>query len=216
MISFAMRMLEGMPLSVMKNAMILDGVGVGERFRLETYFMGTSEKLYKLVTTIRKDVDFFEEESKFVIENEALYEKEPAKIRSIINLFTFEGELPVLIRKGKADYLPLDVSIAKDIYKEETCGMEHLDLITLSEEELIQMFLSVDKSLLKFTAPQIEKITLDTVYEVTGAKGIHLKFYDMDQFFLKEAKELRRYLSPGLMRRKVLLHMASRVLKYGG
>ena len=44
MISFAMRMLEGMPLSVMKNAMILDGVSVGERFRLETYFMGTSEK----------------------------------------------------------------------------------------------------------------------------------------------------------------------------
>ena len=81
---------------------------------------------------------------------------------------------------------------------------------------LHEMFLSVDKSLLKCTASQIEKITVDTVYEVTGAKGIHLKFYDMDQFFLKEAKELRRYLSPGLMRRKVLLHMASRVLKYGG
>ena len=81
---------------------------------------------------------------------------------------------------------------------------------------LHEMFLSVDKSLLKCTASQIEKITVDTVYEVTGAKGIHLKFYDMDQFFLKEAKELRRYLSLELMRRKVLLHMASRVLKYGG
>jgi len=40
MISFAMRMLEGMPLSLMKNAMILDSVSVGERFHLETYFYG--------------------------------------------------------------------------------------------------------------------------------------------------------------------------------
>lgn len=54
---------------------------------------------------------------------------------------------------------------------------------------LHEMFLSVDKSMLKCTASQIEKIRVDTVYEVTGAKGIHLKFYDMDQFFLKEAKD---------------------------
>lgn len=106
MISFAMRMLEGMPLSLIKNAMVLDGVGVGEHFHLETYFMGRSERLYKLLTTIRKDVDFFEEESKFIIEYEALYEKEPSKIRSRKNLFAFEKEDPVLTRKGKAEELP--------------------------------------------------------------------------------------------------------------
>ena len=216
MISFAMRMLEGMPLSLIRNAMVLDGVGIGERFHLETYFMGKSERFYKLVSTIRKDVAFFEEESKFIIEYEALYEKEPSKIRSRKNLFAFEAEEPVLTRKGKAEELPVDVSIAKDIYKEETCGMLHLDLIRLSEEELLQNFFSVDKTLLKYTAPQIEEIRLDAVDEVRGVKGIQLKFYDLDPFFLKEEKELKRYISPGLMRSTVLLHMASQVLKHGG
>lgn len=216
MISFAMRMLEGMPLSLIKNSMVLDGVGVGERFHMETYFMGTSHRLYKLETTIRKDVAFFEEESKFLIEHEVLYEKEPSKIRSRKNLFAFEEEVPVLTRKGKAEELPADVSIAKDIYKEETCSMKHLDLITLSKEELLQEFLSVDFGLLKFTAPQIENITLNAVHGITAVRGVYLKFYDLEPFFLKEEKEFYRYLSPGLMRSTVLLHMATQVLKHGG
>lgn len=53
MISFAMRMLEGMPLSQIRKSMVLDAVGFGDRFHLDPYFMGTSEKLYKLETTIR-------------------------------------------------------------------------------------------------------------------------------------------------------------------
>lgn len=216
MISFAMRMLEGMPLSQIRKSMVLDAVGVGERFHLETYFMGTSEKLYKLETTIRKDVAFFEEESKFIIEQEVLYKKESSKIRSRKHLFSFEESVPVLTRKGKGEKLPLDVSIAKDIYQEEACSMQHLDLITLSVEELLLEFLSVDQSLLKFTAPLIEKISLDDAHEVTAVRGVRLKFYDMEPFFLKEKKELFRYLSPGLMRSTVLLHMASTVLEHGG
>jgi len=98
------------------------------------------------------------------------------------------------------------VSIAKDIYKEEICGMLHLDLIRLSEEEHLQKFLSVDKTLLKFTAPQIEKIRLDAVDEVRGVKGIQLKFYDLDPFFLKQEKDLKRCISPGLVNEK---HCAS-------
>lgn len=216
MISYTMRMLEGIPLSQIRNTRVLEGVSVGDRFHLETYFMGTSHKLYRLETTIRRDMAFLEEESRFIIEHEVLYEKEFSKIRSRKNLFAFEEEVPVLTRKGKGEELPADVSIAKGIYREEACSMRHLDLISLSEEELLQAFLSSDKELLPFTAPQIEKITLDAVHEISEAKGISLKFFDMDPFFLKEEKEIYSYLSPGLMRSTVLLHMATKVLKHGG
>lgn len=76
MISFVMRMLEGMPLSQMRKSMVVDAVGVGERVQLVTFFMGALEKLYKVETTIRKDVDFIEVDRKFIIEQEVLYKKE--------------------------------------------------------------------------------------------------------------------------------------------
>lgn len=49
--------------------------------------------------------------------------------------------------------------------------MQHLDLITLSKEEFLLEFLSVDQSILKFTAPSIEKISLDDAHEVTAVRG---------------------------------------------
>lgn len=216
LISLAMRMLEGMPLSVMENLGILEEMKVGERFLLETYFLGASQSLFKLETTIRKDVAFFEEETKFVIEKEALYEKESARIRSRKSLFEFQGEEPILTREGKAEDLPLDVSIVKDLFQEEECGLLHLEVMALSEEELLKEFLTADKKLLQFTAPHVQCICEGTLHRTAPLRGTSLRFHGMEPVFLREEKELFKYLSPGLMRSTILLHKAMNVLKHGG
>lgn len=214
-ISFVIQMLNNEPINKIKGNEVLNGITGQEKIAIETYFSVASDKVYKLLTIIKKDEKSKEGENDYVIVEEKIWSKDIKSIKTRKSLFEFEKLSPIQIRKGDEEYLPEDVSIVIAFNKKNNTKIEFEDLINWTNINLIRVLGNFPQELITFLDPSIEY--LNTSVEKGEKKiEIRLKFKGKEEIIMYSPLELEKYLSSGTIKGINVFINAMMILGKGG
>ncbi len=214
-ISFVVQMLNNEAINNIKCNDILNGISKDDKIIFEIYFSVSTNLVYKLETTIRKNESDIESEKRFYIEDEKLWTKEIRSIRTKKSLFDFDELKPKQIRIGDEEYLPDDVSIMISLNKKNNIKINYRDLINWTNVNLIRVLGDFPQELITLLDSSIEYLRFNV-----GAKDknleIRLKFKGKDEITMNKPIELEKYLSSGTIKGINVFVSAMMVLDKGG
>lgn len=215
LISFIIQVLNNESINNIEENEILNGISKDERIKFEIYFSVTSDSVYKLVTTIKKNENTKDEEKQYIIEEEIIWKKEIKGIKTRKSLFEYNGIDPIQIRKGDEEYLPEDVSIVIALNKKNDSKIYFRDLINWTNINLIRVLGDFPSELITFLDPSIEYLK-SKVEKSDDKIEIKLKFKEKDEIIMFSPMELTKYLSSGTIKGINVFINAMMVLKKGG
>lgn len=214
-ISFIIQMLNNEPINNINSNEILNGISGEEKIVFELYFSTPANTVNKLVTIVKKDKLFEQEEEKYIIEEEKMWSKDIKNIKTKKSLFVFDNMKPVQVRDKNEEFLADDVSIVIALNKRNNSKIYCKDLIDWTNINLIRVLGEFPKELITFLDPSIEYLESE-VYEGEEKIKIRLKFKGKKEIVLYNTVELQKYLSSGTIKGINVFMNAMRVLTTGG
>ncbi len=214
-ISFIIQMLNNDPINNIKCNDILNGISDKERIVFDVYFSVSSNSIYRLVTTIRKNQFGDNIEKKFIIEDEKLWMKDIKKIKTKKSVFEYKGLKPIQRRKGDEEYLPDDVSIMISLNKKNNIRINFKDLINWTNINFIRVIGDLPKELITFLDSSIEYLK-SNIEEEENDFEIRLKFKNKEEILMNSPMELEKYLSSGTIKGINVFINAITILAKGG
>ncbi|MCT4592872.1 MAG: ATP-binding protein [Anaeromicrobium sp.] len=214
-ISFIIQMLNNKPINNIKSNEILSGISGEEKIVFELYFSTPSDTVNKLVTIIKKDKLFDEDEEKYIIEDEKMWSKDIKGIKTKKSLFVFDNMEPAQVRDRNEEFLADDVSIVIALNKRNNSKIYCEDLINWTNINLIRVLGDFPKELITFLDSSIEYLESE-VKEGEKKITIRLKFKGKEEIVLYSPLELEKYLSSGTIKGINVFVNAMMVLSKGG
>lgn len=216
LVSFAMQMINNEPINNIKCNDILNGISENEKLTFDVYFSVSSDKIYRLQTSIMINKMTNDLDKKYVIKDEKLWRKEIKSIMTKKSIFDFSGIEPLQIRKGDEEYLPNDVSIVISLNKKNNTEIYIEDLINWTNTNLIRVLGDFPQELITFLDSSIEYLKTDMIKENSRKIEIRLKFKGKEEILLYSPMELENYLSSGTIKGINVFVKAMWVLHEGG
>ncbi len=214
-ISFVIEMLNNESINKIENNIILNGLSGKGEIVFDIYFSVLSNSIYKLKTTIIKKESSDELESKFIIKNEQLWEKDIKSIKTKKSIFDFTNLEPIQLRKGNEEYLPDDVSIIISLNKKNNTKINFKNLIDWTNRNSIRVLGGLPQELITFLDPSIEYLKTNLTKDKKGIE-IRLKFKGKEEILMNLIVELQKYLSSGTIKGINVFMSAMSILAKGG
>ena len=180
-ISFVINLLNNEALNNIKSKEILNDLSDNEKVKITSFFYNDNS-VYKLETHIEKRVNQVDNESKLIITEERLWEKDATKVKTKKSLFEF---------------LLNDVSVMIAINKEKQSNFPLRDMLMWTNHNMLNILGKFPKELLTFLDPSIEYFKCDIRKKPAD---IRLKFYESEEIILNNPSEIEKYLSSGTIK----------------
>ncbi len=150
--------------------------------------------VYKLETVVGRKINSIDGNSKFLIIDEALWEKEIHKVKTKKSLYDF-NDIEVKIRRNKNEqYLIEDVSIIVALNKEQGTNFFLCDMSNFTDHNMLNVLGQYPKEILD---PSIETLSCEPT---ENKVDIRLKFYEKEEITLNSPLALNKYLSSGTIK----------------
>ncbi len=195
-ISFVINLLNNEALNNIKSKEILNDLSDNEKVKITSFFYNDNS-VYKLETHIEKRVNQVDNESKLIITEERLWEKDATKVKTKKSLFEFNDSDIRIERNEKEQFLLNDVSVMIAINKEKQSNFPLRDMLMWTNHNMINILGKFPKELLTFLDPSIEYFKCDIRKKPAD---IRLKFYESEEIILNNPSEIEKYLSSGTIK----------------
>ena len=189
-------MLNNEALNNIKSKEILDDLSDNEKVKITSFFYNDNS-VYKLETHIEKRVNQVDNESKLIITEERLWEKDATKVKTKKSLFEFNDSDIRIERNEKEQFLLNDVSVMIAINKEKQSNFPLRDMLMWTNHNMLNILGKFPKELLTFLDPSIEYFKCDIRKKPAD---IRLKFYESEEIILNNPSEIEKYLSSGTIK----------------
>ena len=195
-ISFVINLLNNEALNNIKSKEILNDLSDNEKVKITSFFYDDNS-VYKLETHIEKRVNQVDNESKLIITEERLWEKDATKVKTKKSLFEFNDSDIRIERNEKEQFLLNDVSVMIAINKEKQSNFPLRDMLMWTNHNMLNILGKFPKELLTFLDPSIEYFKCDIRKKPAD---IRLKFYESEEIILNNPSEIEKYLSSGTIK----------------
>ena len=195
-ISFVINLLNNEALNNIKSKEILNDLSDNEKVKITSFFYNDNS-VYKLETHIEKRVNQVDNESKLIITEERLWEKDANKVKTKKSLFDFKDSDMRIERNEKEQFLLNDVSVMIAINKEKQSNFPLRDMLMWTNHNMLNILGKFPKELLTFLDPSIEYFKCDIRKKPAD---IRLKFYESEEIILNNPSEIEKYLSSGTIK----------------
>ena len=195
-ISFVINLLNNEALNNIKSKEILNDLSDNEKVKITSFFYNDNS-VYKLETHIEKRVNQVDNESKLIITEERLWEKDATKVKTKKSLFEFNDSDIRIERNEKEQFLLNDVSVMIAINKEKQSNFPLRDMLMWTNHYMLNILGKFPKELLTFLDPSIEYFKCDIRKKPAD---IRLKFYESEEIILNNPSEIEKYLSSGTIK----------------
>ena len=196
LISFAIGLLNNEPINSISSKKFLDDLDSKQNMIFTAYFYHNGI-VYKLETIVGRKRNAIDGNTKFVIIDETLWEKEIHKIKTKKRLYDF-NDAQVKIRRNKNEqYLIEDVSIIVALNKEQDTNFSLYDMSDFTDHNMLNFLGQYPKEILTFLDPSIETLSCEPTEKKVD---IRLKFYEKEELTLNSPLALNRYLSSGTIK----------------
>lgn len=195
-ISFVINLLNNEALNNIKSKEILNDLSDNEKVKITSFFYNDNS-VYKLETHIEKRVNQVDNESKLIITEERLWEKDATKVKTKKSLFEFNDSDIRIERNEKEQFLLNDVSVMIAINKEKQSNFPLRDMLMWTNHNMFNILGKFPKELLTFLDPSIEYFKCDIRKKPAD---IRLKFYESEEIILNNPSEIEKYLSSGTIK----------------
>ena len=195
-ISFVINLLNNEALNNIKSKEILNDLSDNEKVKITSFFYNDNS-VYKLETHIEKRVNQVDNESKLIITEERLWEKDATKVKTKKSLFEFNDSDIRIERNEKEQFLLNDVSVMIAINKEKQSNFPLRDMLMWTNHNMLNILGKFPKELLTFLDPSIEYFKCDIRKKPAD---IRLKFYESEEIMLNNPSEIEKYLSSGTIK----------------
>lgn len=195
-ISFVINLLNNEALNNIKSKEILNDLSDNEKVKITSFFYNDNS-VYKLETHIEKKVNQVDNESKLIITEERLWEKDATKVKTKKSLFEFNDSDIRIERNEKEQFLLNDVSVMIAINKEKQSNFPLRDMLMWTNHNMLNILGKFPKELLTFLDPSIEYFKCDIRKKPAD---IRLKFYESEEIILNNPSEIEKYLSSGTIK----------------
>ena len=195
-ISFVINLLNNEALNNIKSKEILNDLSDNEKVKITSFFYNDNS-VYKLETHIEKRVNQVDNESKLIITEERLWEKDATKVKTKKSLFEFNDSDIRIERNEKEQFLLNDVSVMIAINKEKQSSFPLRDMLMWTNHNMLNILGKFPKELLTFLDPSIEYFKCDIRKKPAD---IRLKFYESEEIILNNPSEIEKYLSSGTIK----------------
>ena len=195
-ISFVIKLLNNEALNNIKSKEILNDLSDNEKVKITSFFYNDNS-VYKLETHIEKRVNQVDNESKLIITEERLWEKDATKVKTKKSLFEFNDSDIRIERNEKEQFLLNDVSVMIAINKEKQSNFPLRDMLMWTNHNMLNILGKFPKELLTFLDPSIEYFKCDIRKKPAD---IRLKFYESEEIILNNPSEIEKYLSSGTIK----------------
>ena len=195
-ISFVINLLNNEALNNIKSKEILNDLSDNEKVKITSFFYNDNS-VYKLETHIEKRVNQVDNESKLIITEERLWEKDATKVKTKKSLFEFNDSDIRIQRNEKEQFLLNDVSVMIAINKEKQSNFPLRDMLMWTNHNMLNILGKFPKELLTFLDPSIEYFKCDIRKKPAD---IRLKFYESEEIILNNPSEIEKYLSSGTIK----------------
>lgn len=195
-ISFVINLLNNEALNNIKSKEILNDLSDNEKVKITSFFYNDNS-VYKLETHIEKRVNQVDNESKLIITEERLWEKDATKVKTKKSLFEFNDSDIRIERNEKEQFLLNDVSVMIAINKEKQSNFPLRDMLMWTNHNMLNILGKFPKELLTFLDPSIEYFKCDIRRKPAD---IRLKFYESEEIILNNPSEIEKYLSSGTIK----------------
>ena len=192
-ISFVINLLNNEALNNIKSKEILNDLSDNEKVKITSFFYNDNS-VYKLETHIEKRVNQVDNESKLIITEERLWEKDATKVKTKKSLFEF-NDSDIRIERNEKEQFLLSVMIA--INKEKQSNFPLRDMLMWTNHNMLNILGKFPKELLTFLDPSIEYFKCDIRKKPAD---IRLKFYESEEIILNNPSEIEKYLSSGTIK----------------
>ena len=195
-ISFVINLLNNEALNNIKSKEILNDLSDNEKVKITSFFYNDNS-VYKLETHIEKRVNQVDNESKLIITEERLWEKDATKVKTKKSLFEFNDSDIRIERNEKEQFLLNDVGVMIAINKEKQSNFPLRDMLMWTNHNMLNILGKFPKELLTFLDPSIEYFKCDIRKKPAD---IRLKFYESEEIILNNPSEIEKYLSSGTIK----------------
>lgn len=195
-ISFVINLLNNEALNNIKSKEILNDLSDNEKVKITSFFYNDNS-VYKLETHIEKRVNQVDNESKLIITEERLWEKDATKVKTKKSLFEFNDSDIRIERNEKEQFLLNDVCVMIAINKEKQSNFPLRDMLMWTNHNMLNILGKFPKELLTFLDPSIEYFKCDIRKKPAD---IRLKFYESEEIILNNPSEIEKYLSSGTIK----------------
>ena len=195
-ISFVINLLNNEALNNIKSKEILNDLSDNEKVKITSFFYNDNS-VYKLETHIEKRVNQVDNESKLIITEERLWEKDATKVKTKKSLFEFNDSDIRIERNEKEQFLLNDVSVMIAINKEKQSNFPLRDMLMWTNHNMLNILGKFPKELLTFLDPSIEYFKCDIRKKPAD---IRLKFYESEEIILNNPSEIEKYISSGTIK----------------
>ena len=195
-ISFVINLLNNEALNNIKSKEILNDLSDNKKVKITSFFYNDNS-VYKLETHIEKRVNQVDNESKLIITEERLWEKDATKVKTKKSLFEFNDSDIRIERNEKEQFLLNDVSVMIAINKEKQSNFPLRDMLMWTNHNMLNILGKFPKELLTFLDPSIEYFKCDIRKKPAD---IRLKFYESEEIILNNPSEIEKYLSSGTIK----------------
>ena len=195
-ISFVINLLNNEALNNIKSKEILNDLSDNKKVKITSFFYNDNS-VYKLETHIEKRVNQVDNESKLIITEERLWEKDATKAKTKKSLFEFNDSDIRIERNEKEQFLLNDVSVMIAINKEKQSNFPLRDMLMWTNHNMLNILGKFPKELLTFLDPSIEYFKCDIRKKPAD---IRLKFYESEEIILNNPSEIEKYLSSGTIK----------------
>lgn len=194
-ISFVINLLNNEALNNIKSKEILNDLSDNEKVKITSFFYNDNS-VYKLETHIEKRVNQVDNESKLIITEERLWEKDATKVKTKKSLFEFNDSDIRIERNEKEQFLLNDVSVMIAINKEKQSNFPLRDMLMWTNHNMLNILGKFPKELLTFLDPSIDILNV-----ILGRnRGYSSEIYESEEIILNNPSEIEKYLSSGTIK----------------
>lgn len=195
-ISFVMKMLNNESINNSQSKEIFNDLEYNQQVIVTSYFCDETS-VYKLVTSIGKEINNLDGSEKLVILDESIWSKGINKIKTKKSIYEFKDSDLKEKRNQEEQYLLDDVSIIVAINKKNDKGFFVRDMLEWTDHNMLNVLEKFPKELLTFLDPTIEYL----VCSVKEKKvDIRLKFYGKEEVVINNPRALENFLSSGTIK----------------
>lgn len=188
-------------------------LGSTERAVLNIYFYVEKKKEIGRLETIITSKMTKTEGLIYQIVSEKLWIKNAGEVSTRKKMLEFSDKSLLLKRGSQHDFLSDDVSIIIGYNKKYETHLSIVDLLALTNLNILPNYMDVPLEVISFLDPTIESIRFERENEKSL---IHLKFKEKEEIVLNNILEIDRYLSSGTIKGIVTFTMAREILREGG
>lgn len=188
-------------------------LGSTERAVLNIYFYVEKKKEIGRLETIITSKMTKTEGLIYQIVSEKIWIKNAGEVSTRKKMLEFSDKSLLLKRGSQHDFLSDDVSIIIGYNKKYETHLSIVDLLALTNLNILPNYMDVPLEVISFLDPTIESIRFERENEKSL---IHLKFKEKEEIVLNNILEIDRYLSSGTIKGIVTFTMAREILREGG